>query len=89
MAKDLQDTSLLAKIEGADLIALEAKYHFRCSATLRNRHRSHTKENNNAFSECVEEEKKEARAFVELIAYIENSVEVGIFFEAIRFEISI
>lgn len=35
MAKDLQDVALLAKIEGGDLIALEAKYHLSCLATLR------------------------------------------------------
>ena len=30
MATDLQDTALLAKIEGGDLIALDAKYHLAC-----------------------------------------------------------
>ena len=30
MAADLQDTALLTKIEGGDLIALEAKYHLAC-----------------------------------------------------------
>ncbi len=59
MAKeDLQETSLLTKIEGGDLIALEAKYHLLCLATLCNHHRSHTKENNNASSECVKKKKR-------------------------------
>ena len=45
MAKNLQDAaSLLARIEGGDLIALEAKYHLSCLATFRNHHRSHIKE---------------------------------------------
>lgn len=40
MARDLQDSDLLTRIEGAgDLIKLEAKYHFACLVGLRNRHR--------------------------------------------------
>ncbi len=41
MARDLQDSDLLTRIEGVgDLIALEAKYHLACLVGLRNRHRS-------------------------------------------------
>ncbi len=39
MATDIQDTTLLAKLAGADLPALEAKYHPTCLCTLKNRHR--------------------------------------------------
>ena len=35
MATDLQDTALLAKIEGGDLIALDEKYHLACLTQLR------------------------------------------------------
>ena len=35
MARDPQDASLLAKIEGGDLIALEARYHLNCLVKLR------------------------------------------------------
>jgi len=80
MAKDLQDASLLAKIEGGDLIALEAKYHLSCLVKLRNRHRSYLRGIQNASSKSHEERKMEARAFVELLTYIENSVEDGEFF---------
>ena len=80
MARDLQDASLLAKIEGGDLIALEAKYHLSCLVKLRNRHRSYLREIQNASSKSQEERKMEARAFVELLTYIENSVEDGEFF---------
>lgn len=34
MATDLQDTALLAKISGGDLIAIEAKYHLTCLTEL-------------------------------------------------------
>ena len=30
MAEDLQDTALIAKLSGGDLIAIEAKYHSKC-----------------------------------------------------------
>ena len=35
MATELQDTSLLARISGGDLIAIEAKYHFNCLSTFK------------------------------------------------------
>ena len=80
MAKDLRDASLLAKIEGGDLIALEAKYHLSCLATLRNRHRSHVSGVQSASENSFEKEKMEARALVELLTHIESSVEEGNFF---------
>ena len=40
MARDLQDTALLTKIDGGDLTALEAKYHLACLTGIRNKHRS-------------------------------------------------
>ena len=54
MAKDLRDASLLARIEGGDLIALEAKYHLSCLATFRNRHRSHIRKIHCASEESLE-----------------------------------
>ena len=36
MAVDLQDTELIARMEGGDVIALEAKYHLQCLTALRN-----------------------------------------------------
>ena len=69
IAKDLNETSLLMKIQGGDFIALESKYHLGCLAKLRNRHR------------CTmnEERKMEARAFAELLSHIETSVQEGTF----------
>ena len=60
-------------------LALEAKYHLSCLVKLRNRHRSYLREIQNASSKYHEERKKEARAFVELLTYIEGSVERVIF----------
>ena len=48
IAKDLKDTSLLAKIEGGDLIVLESKYHLSCLAKLHNCHRSYLRKRNSS-----------------------------------------
>ena len=70
MALDLKDTSLLAKLEGGDTIALEAKYHLNCLTKFRNHHRSHIRESQNDFNKSHEWKRKEARAFVEILEQI-------------------
>ena len=79
---DLQDFELLAKISGGDLIAIEAKSHMNCLTNLRNMHRSFQSKMKRAELLDAEEEErlKEARAFVELVDYIEDSVENGTLF---------
>ena len=76
MATDLQDTVLLSTTEGGDLVALDAKYHLACLAGLRNRHRSFIRQNQDSHSSHTEDMKTQARAFVELITYVENAVEI-------------
>ena len=34
MATEMQDVELMARMEGGDLVALEAKYHLECLTTL-------------------------------------------------------
>ncbi|KAG1687699.1 hypothetical protein GQR58_008284 [Nymphon striatum] len=41
-ATELNDTALLARISGGDLVAIEAKYHYDCLSLYKNRHRSVT-----------------------------------------------
>ena len=78
MAIDLQDSALLTRIEGGDLTALEAKYHLSCLTALRNRHRSFLRQSETSSIDS-EEGKIEARASVELITHVENSIENGTF----------
>ena len=78
MAIDLQDSALLARMEGGDLTALEAKHHLSCLTVLRNRHRSFLRQSETSSIDR-KEGKIEARAFVELITHVENSIENGIF----------
>ena len=78
MAIELQATALLTRFECGDLTALEAKYHLSCLTALRNRYCSLLRQRQ-CFSSDREEEKVEARAFVELINHVENSIENGTF----------
>ena len=71
IAKDLNNSSLLTRIAGRDMIAIEAKYHKRCMTNLNNRHRAFlrkmaTSQSNN------EGQLNEARAFVELVSFMES-----------------
>jgi hypothetical protein len=59
-------------------MALEIKYHFTCLTRYRNKHRSAIREKNRATKNS-DFEKAKARAFVELIAYIEDKIEDDIF----------
>ena len=79
MAKDLQDSALLTRIEGGDLTALVAKYHLSCLTGLRNRHRSLLRQSQSQGLDQNLADKVEARAFVELATHIENSVKSGTF----------
>ena len=75
---DLQGPVLLSTIEGGDLMVLDAKYHLVCLAGLQNRECS-MRQYQNFHSSHVEEGKMQARAFVELISYVENTVKDGMF----------
>ena len=77
MATGLQDTSLLSRISGGDLIAIEAKYHINCLVAYKNRHRSAQRACASESSGTTEENILQARAFAELISYIEGIVENG------------
>ena len=79
MATDLQETELMARIEGGDLVALEAKYHLECLTALRNRHRSFKLQLGKESGECLKENQVKTRALVELLSYIENCIDEGVF----------
>lgn len=82
IATELKEFDLLAKISGGDLVAIEAKYHMKCLTDLRNRHRLFLRKKKNPELIEIEEREKinETRAFIELVEYIENSVENGTHF---------
>ena len=73
MAEDLQDTSLIAKLSAGDLIAIEAKYHYNCLSAYKNRYRSFIRQQQSDSK--YEERQLLARAFAELMCYIENKIQ--------------
>jgi len=73
MAQDLQDTSLIAKLSAGDLIAIEVRYHYNCLLVYKNRYRSFIRMRNSNVK--CEERQLLARAFAELVCYIENRIE--------------
>ena len=78
MITEINDTVLMTRIVGSDLMAMEAKYHLTCLTKLRNRHRRFTRESVQV-PENIDEKMNESRAFVEPTSYIERSVESGTF----------
>ena len=79
MATELQDTDLIVRMEGGDLVALKCKYHLECLTALQNRYRSLKSQQDKESGEVSEENQVKARTFVELLTYIENCVEDGTF----------
>ncbi|KAG1695324.1 hypothetical protein GQR58_006635 [Nymphon striatum] len=66
----------VARISGGDLVAIEAKYHYDCLSLYKNRHRSEQRASH-SYAAANESRLQEARAFAELVSYIECSVENG------------
>ncbi len=72
-ATKILDERLLAKVSAGDLIASEAKYHAKCLVALYNAARSKTSEQNEN-REGATTEMFYARAFAELVAFIEDTL---------------
>ena len=83
MATDFQDSALLKHIAGGDMIAIEAKYHKTCMTNLSNRHRAFLCQSQDSQS-GEEDKKNEARAFVELISFMERCVDDGKYILTLR-----
>ena len=75
MATDLQDTELMVKLAGPDLVAKGANYHKNCLTHLYTKHRSHIRAKNRELP--TREALIEARALLELQCYIKESLEEG------------
>ena len=77
MATDLQDTTLMAKLSGGDVIAIKAKYHYNCLSAYKNQHRSYLRSQQPCDTNKTEEKLLQARALAELVCYTECSVKNG------------
>lgn len=77
MAAELNDTELIGCLSGGDCMSLEMKYHLTCLTRYRNKYRSAVRGKNSSSNLVFE--KAKARAFVELIAHIEEKIEDNIY----------
>ena len=73
MAEELQDTSLMTKIAGGDLVAIDAKYHYNCLSAYKNRYRSLVRSKASLNNLNVDKPLLAS----ELVSYIESNVENG------------
>ncbi len=78
LSHELQDTLLLARISGGDLVVIEAKYHYNCLSSYKNMYRSVQRANSDTGI-SKEDTIIRAQVFVELVSHIEGMVENGIF----------
>ena len=77
IATELKDTRLLSTLAGGDLITIEAKYHLKCLAGLRNRYRSFKRKSRKILSN-TETKMIESIVFVELANYVKNQLKVAL-----------
>ena len=73
---ELNDSRLLVRIIGENLIAIEAKYHLKCLIELKNRYRSHVRKSNKD-KQNIDENVCNSRVFVELANYVKKEVISG------------
>ena len=77
VATGLQDTDLLARISGGDLVAIETKYDLHCLMQYKNTYRSmqrskyHWDDSNNKLLQVL--------TYSEVVSHIESNVENGIY----------
>ena len=74
MATDLQDAALLKNLANGDMVSNEAKYHKKCMTNLTNRHRAFLRKSDDCQL-SAQDEKNEARAFAELISFMQSCVD--------------
>ena len=77
MAEELRDTSMMSKLVGGDLVAIDAKYHNSSLSAYKNRYRSLIIRYKVSLHGSKVEKPLLARAFAELVSYIESKVESG------------
>ena len=73
---ELNDSRLLVRKIGGDLIAIGAKYHLKCLIELKNRYRSHVRKSNKD-KQNIDKNVCNSRVFVELASYVKKEVNSG------------
>ena len=73
---EINDSRLLVRIVGGDLIAIGAKYHLKCLIELKNRYRIHVRKSNED-KQNIDENVCNSRVFVELAGYVKKEFNSG------------
>ena len=68
-----EDTKLLAKFSGGNIVAIDAQYHLKCLAAFYGRRRSRKRRSNEAPHHI----NAEALAFAEVVSYIKEYGQIG------------
>ena len=89
MATEMQDTSLISRISGGDLVAIELKYHRSCLTAYKNRYRSANRAACSTSHATTEEKILQARVFAELVSHIEEVSELHNLYESRLREVGI
>lgn len=76
-AIELEDSNILTKLAAGDMVAIEAKYHARCLASLYNRCRQNANANAKVNSESEQQNRLHGIAFAAIITYIEEWFEAS------------
>lgn len=77
MAVQTQDSQLIAKLAGGDMVAIEAKYHSKCMLAYKRKYTAYVKSCNKIETSTNDDSAAEARTFAELISFMESSAESG------------
>jgi len=79
MAIEMQDTKLTAKLTAGDMVATEAKYHSKCILAFKQKHTTYVSSCSEMEAISNSDNVLEARAFAELISFMEVSAEMELF----------
>ena len=78
MANEMSDSDMLVKMSGGvDLVAIEGKYHRSCLTNYRNRYCAFLRAQSVTSQSSISSKQAKARAFAELVMYIESAIEEG------------
>ena len=63
-ATELQEAEIISRMEGGDLVAIDAKYHLQCLTEIRNRYRSLVRQREQEAESLSEEKKNKKQEYL-------------------------
>lgn len=77
MGVQMQESQLIAKLAAGDMVAIEAKYHSKCMLAYKRKYMAYATSCSGPETSTKDDSAAEARAFAELISFMESSAESG------------